>query len=95
MGLNGGLRNQHSEAVSFCIDCDTQEEIDFYWEKLLQNGGKEKACGWLSDQFGVCWQIIPKVLYQLISNPETAQKAVTSFQKMIKFDIETLVKESQ
>lgn len=90
MLLNGGNYHKLSEAVSLVVECDTQEEIDFYWKKLLQNGGKEKACGWLSDQFGVCWQIVPKVLGELMSNPETAQKVFLAFQSMVKFDIQAL-----
>ncbi len=90
MLLNGGKAYQLSEAISLVLECDTQEEIDYYWEKLLQNGGKEKACGWLSDQYGLCWQIVPKILGELMNNPETAPKVFEAFQKMVKYDIQGL-----
>ena len=92
MGLNGGPNFKFDEAVSFCIECETQEEIDYYWENLLKDGGEEKVCGWLKDKFGMCWQVYPKALMNIMSNPEKAPKAVAAFQKMIKFDLEELLK---
>ena len=88
--LNGGPHFKHSEAVSFIVSCDTQEEIDYLWAKLL-DGGKEKACGWLTDKYGLCWQIVPSVLGKLMSNPEKAPKVVASLQQMVKFDIQKLL----
>lgn len=90
MGLNGGPIFKFTEAISYVVECDTQEEIDHYWEKLTE-GGHEVECGWLKDKFGMSWQIVPKVLGKLMSDPETAPRAVEAFMKMKKFDIETLI----
>lgn len=90
MGLNGGAQFKFTEAVSFVIDCESQEEIDHYWTKLTADGGEEGRCGWLKDQFGVLWQIVPSVLPKLLSNPEKAQKVMEALMKMKKFDIKTL-----
>lgn len=92
MGLNGGPNFKFDEAVSLCIECETQEEIDYYWENLLKDGGVEKVCGWLTDKFGMCWQVYPKVLVEVMNNPEKAPKAVAAFQKMVKFDLQELLK---
>ena len=72
------------------MDCETQEEIDYYWNKLV-DGGSEGQCGWLKDKFGVSWQIVPTVLAKLLSNPEKSQQVVRAFMEMKKFDIEKLV----
>lgn len=90
MLLNGGKAHKLTEAVSLVIECETQEEIDYYWERLLENGGEEKACGWLSDQFGLCWQVFPKFLIEKLNNPETAPKVFELFQTVVKFDIQSL-----
>lgn len=90
MGLNGGPYHTFNEAVSFVVECDTQEEIDYLWAKLL-DGGKEKACGWLTDKYGLCWQIVPSVLGKLMINPEKAPKVVAALQQMVKFDIQKLL----
>lgn len=89
MALNGGPQYKFSPANSYVIECDTQEEIDNYWEKL-GSGGKYSKCGWLDDKFGVSWQIVPTILGQLMSNPAKSQKVVEAFMKMTKFDIEKL-----
>ena len=81
---------QFNEAVSFVVDCETQEEIDYYWEKLTANGGSEGQCGWLKDQFGVSWQIVPTILPKLLSDPAKAQKVLQAYMQMKKFDIEKL-----
>ena len=62
MGLNGGPQFKFNEAVSFAIECETQEEIDHYWNNLTSNGGAESQCGWCKDQYGVSWQVVPKIL---------------------------------
>lgn len=90
MGLNGGPNFKFNEAVSFVVNCDTQDEIDHYWDSLTADGGQEGNCGWLKDKFGVSWQIVPTALPRLMSNPEKAQKVTEAFLKMKKFDIETL-----
>jgi len=90
IGLNAGPEFKFNEAISFVVECDTQEEIDNYWEKLTSNGGSEGSCGWLKDRFGVSWQIVPSVLPQLLSNPNKAQNVMQAYMKMKKFDIKTL-----
>lgn len=87
--LNGGPVFKINEAISFQILCDTQEEIDDYWTKLTE-GGQEIECGWLKDKFGVCWQIVPTILPQLLLDPERAQRVTKAYMQMIKFDIKTL-----
>ncbi len=82
-----------SEGVSLTIHCETQDEIDYYWEKLTENG-EESMCGWLKDKFGVSWQVIPNVLSQIMGDPEKAGKAAQAFREMRKFDIEKLVQAS-
>lgn len=91
MGLNAGPQFKFNEAVSFVVDCETQEEIDYYWEQLTANGGTEGSCGWLKDQFGVSWQIVPTVLPTLLSDPEKAQRVMEAYMKMKKFDINELM----
>lgn len=93
MAGDGGSTHQFSfnEAISFVIDCENQEEIDYYWSKLTE-GGEESQCGWLKDQFGVSWQIVPVILGELMKDPERSQRVVQAFMKMKKFDIEALLK---
>ncbi|MGO3182666.1 MAG: VOC family protein [Aequorivita sp.] len=90
MGLNAGPEFKFNEAVSFVVDCETQEEIDHYWENLISGGGSEGSCGWLKDKFGVSWQIVPKILPELLSNPDKVKNVVAAYMKMKKFDIEKL-----
>ena len=90
IGLNGGPHFKFNEAVSFVIDCETQEEIDHYWEKLTADGGSESQCGWLKDKFGVSWQVVPAILPELLSNPDKAQRVMEAYMKMKKFDIKAL-----
>lgn len=89
IGLNGGPQFKFTEAVSFTIPCDTQEEIDFYWEKLTA-GGEEGPCGWLKDKFGLSWQVVPTILPKLLKDPEKSGRVMNAFMKMKKFDIEKL-----
>jgi predicted 3-demethylubiquinone-9 3-methyltransferase (glyoxalase superfamily) len=91
MGLNGGPHFTFNEAVSFVVECDTQEEIDYFWNKLTA-GGSESMCGWLKDKYGVSWQIVPRILSQLMSDANRSQRVVQAFMKMKKFDIATLLK---
>lgn len=88
--LNGGFIFRFNEAISFQVYCDSQEEIDYYLSRLTQ-GGEEGQCGWLKEQFGISWQIIPSVLPQLLSNPNKAGKVTRAFLQMKKLDIEKLV----
>ncbi len=91
MGLNGGPQFKTNEAVSFVIECDTQQEIDNYWNQLTGDGGEESQCGWCKDKFGVSWQVVPTVLAELMSNPEKGKRVAAAFMKMKKFDIEKLI----
>jgi predicted 3-demethylubiquinone-9 3-methyltransferase (glyoxalase superfamily) len=90
MGLNGGPQFKFNEAVSFVVDCETQEEIDHYWNSLISDGGSEGRCGWLKDKFGVSWQIVPSILPKLMSDPARSQRVMEAFMKMNKFDIQAL-----
>jgi predicted 3-demethylubiquinone-9 3-methyltransferase (glyoxalase superfamily) len=83
--LNGGPLYKFTEAISFTVRCDTQEEVDYYWSKLTA-GGSEIQCGWLKDKFGLCWQIVPARLPDLIQNP----KAMQAMLRMKKLDIAEL-----
>jgi predicted 3-demethylubiquinone-9 3-methyltransferase (glyoxalase superfamily) len=87
----GDHRFQFNEGLSFVVECDTQEEIDNYWNKLTE-GGSESQCGWLKDRYGVSWQIIPSILSKLMSDEEKRPSVMQAFLKMKKFDIETLLK---
>jgi predicted 3-demethylubiquinone-9 3-methyltransferase (glyoxalase superfamily) len=89
MNLNGGPEYKFTPANSYIITCRTQSEIDYYWDKLGKEGEYGK-CGWLTDKFGVSWQIVPEILGQLMSNPEKAPKVMYAFMQMSKFNIETL-----
>jgi len=84
--LNGGPAHQLTPAISFFVRCETQSEIDTYWDKLLEGGGKTMACGWLTDRFGLCWQIVPRHIGELINHP----KAMQAMMEMIKLDISAL-----
>jgi predicted 3-demethylubiquinone-9 3-methyltransferase (glyoxalase superfamily) len=90
MGLNGGPKYQFSPATSFVIECESQAEIDHYWEKLGE-GGRYDQCGWLDDKFGVSWQVVPAVLHQLMADPDRAPRVIEAFMKMTKFDLKTLL----
>lgn len=90
MALNGNPEFEFNESASLVVPCDNQEEIDHYWNKLTENGGQESRCGWLKDKFGVSWQIIPKNIGSLISNPEKGDRAMQAMLKMGKLDIAAL-----
>lgn len=89
--LNGGPIFKFTEAVSFQVFCENQEEIDLYWNSLT-NGGEEGQCGWCKDKFGLSWQIVPSILPQLMTDPARAGRVTQAFMQMKKFDIETLKK---
>jgi predicted 3-demethylubiquinone-9 3-methyltransferase (glyoxalase superfamily) len=90
MALNGGPEYKFSPANSYVVTCETQEEIDFYWDKLGE-GGTYNKCGWLDDKYGVSWQIVPSILGELMSDPEKAPKVMYAFMQMTKFDIQKLL----
>lgn len=91
MALNGGPMYKFTEAVSFVISCDTQEEIDHYWSKLSE-GGSEQKCGWLKDRFGVSWQVVPNCLGALMGHPDAQCRARVHEEMLasVKFDISRL-----
>ena len=92
VALNGGSNYTFNEAISFAVDCKTQEEVDEYWSKLTADGGEEGPCGWLKDRYGVSWQIVPTALTRLLSDPDTekAQRVMEAMLKMGKIEIAEL-----
>ncbi len=93
VALNGGPHFKFTEAISFIVNCDSQEEIDYYWEKLSEGGDKKaQMCGWLKDKFGLSWQIVPAILPRLLSDsdPKKSQSAMKAMLQMKKIDIEAL-----
>jgi predicted 3-demethylubiquinone-9 3-methyltransferase (glyoxalase superfamily) len=93
VALNGGPHFKFTEAISFVVNCKTQEEVDHYWEKL-STGGDEKAqqCGWLKDKYGLSWQIVPTVLGEMLQDkdPKKSERVMEALLKMKKLDIKTL-----
>jgi predicted 3-demethylubiquinone-9 3-methyltransferase (glyoxalase superfamily) len=88
--LNGGPMYKLNEAASISVSCETQAEIDKLWDALTAEGGRELACGWLVDRFGLTWQIIPSRLNEWMSDPAAAARVVAAFMPMMKLDIATL-----
>ena len=90
--LNGGPQYKFTEAVSFQIYCETQDEVDHYWNGLLAGGGTESMCGWLKDRFGLSWQVVPNRLIELMQSPDPAKarRVMEAMFKMRKIDIATL-----
>jgi len=90
--LNGGPSFTFSQGISLLVYCETQAEVDDYWSKLTADGGKEVACGWLTDKFGVSWQIVPTVLMKLIGDKDAkkAGRVMQAMMKMVKLDIKAL-----
>jgi predicted 3-demethylubiquinone-9 3-methyltransferase (glyoxalase superfamily) len=91
VALNGGPDFTFSEAVSFVVDCETQEEVDSYWEELSE-GGEKGPCGWLKDKFGLSWQVTPTALPRLLADPDTekAQRVMAAMLEMQKIEIDAL-----
>ena len=92
VALNGGPHFTFSEAVSFVINCDTQEEIDAFWEKLSADGGEKSRCGWLKDRFGVSWQVVPAALAEMVSadEPQRSDRVMQALLQMDKLDLRAL-----
>src|SRR5579863_2696620 len=90
--LNGGPQFRFNEAISFAIDCQTQEEVDYFWNKLTADGGKESQCGWLKDKFGLSWQVIPRILIELLSDHDKSKagRVMQAMLKMKKIEIAAL-----
>lgn len=95
--LNGGPQFKFSEAFSFVVNCENQQEIDEYWGKLTAGGGRESACGWLKDKFGFSWQIVPTALGKLMSDkdPQKSSRVMQALLQMKKLDIATLEQAAQ
>jgi predicted 3-demethylubiquinone-9 3-methyltransferase (glyoxalase superfamily) len=91
LALNGGPQYTFNEAISLCIPCADQDEVDYYWSSLSADG-KELACGWLKDRYGLCWQVVPTVLIDMIADPDPAKakRATEAMLTMTKFDVARL-----
>ncbi len=91
MALNGGPEFKFTEAISLTVKCESQDEVDHYWAKL-SSGGSEVQCGWLKDEFGLCWQIVPTVLEEMLATKDAArsQRVLHALMKMVKLDIAVL-----
>ncbi|MFJ4692206.1 VOC family protein [Streptomyces sp. NPDC088766] len=94
VGLNGGPQFTFNEAISFQIDCADQEEVDHYWDKLIEGGGEPGPCGWLKDKYGVSWQVVPTEMIRMLTSPdqEKAGRATRAMLAMGKLDIAALRK---
>jgi predicted 3-demethylubiquinone-9 3-methyltransferase (glyoxalase superfamily) len=92
VALNGGPQFPFTEAFSFVVDCEDQEEVDQYWSKLTANGGEESQCGWLRDRYGLSWQIVPRALTQMLGDkdPKKSQRVMEAMLQMKKIDVPTL-----
>jgi predicted 3-demethylubiquinone-9 3-methyltransferase (glyoxalase superfamily) len=90
--FSAGQNDAFNEAISFMVKCESQAEIDRYWDAILGNGGKPGACGWIADKYGVRWQITPAVLFEMLSDPDRAKagRAAREMLKQVKFDIAKL-----
>ena len=90
--MNGGPQYKLTPAISFMIPCETQQEVDDYWNKLLADGGQPSACGWLTDKFGVSWQVTPVGLMEMLMDKDQARanRVMEAMMKMIKLDLPTL-----
>ncbi|HEV8120074.1 MAG TPA: VOC family protein [Candidatus Polarisedimenticolia bacterium] len=92
--MTAGPHHEFNDAISMVVLCDDQAELDRYWNALLQGGGREQACGWLTDRYGLRWQIVPAVMEEMMRDPDPkrSRKATDAVLKMVKFDIATLEK---
>ena len=90
--LNGGPAFKFNESISFVVRCDTQKEVDYFWEKLTADGGEESQCGWLKDKFGVSWQVVPTVLIDMLhdKDSEKSERVMKAMLQMQKINIEKL-----
>src|SRR6266404_2351398 len=94
VALNGGPNFKFTEAVSFVVMCETQEEVDYFWEKLTADGGEPRPCSWLKDKFGLSWQVQPRLLIELLGDPDKtkASRVMNAMMDMTKIDIKALRK---
>lgn len=94
MGMNAGPQFKFNESISFFVDCETQEEVDYYWNRLIADGGEESMCGWLKDKYGLSWQIVPAALGRMLADkdPEKANRVMQAMLKMQKIVVADLQK---
>ncbi len=92
--MTAGPHHEFNDAISLTVECEDQAELDRYWSSLLEGGGKEVACGWLNDRYGVRWQLVPTILLEMLRDPDPARakRASEAMMKMVKLDIATLKK---
>ena len=92
VALNGGMKVEYTHAISLMIHCDDQAQVDSVWSAFLAHGGKEQQCGWISDRWGVSWQVVPKVMFEFLSSPDkaAAARAMQAMMTMVKLDVEVL-----
>jgi predicted 3-demethylubiquinone-9 3-methyltransferase (glyoxalase superfamily) len=92
VALNAGPQFKFNESVSFVVNCEAQEEIDYYWEKLSSDGGSTGACSWLKDKFGLSWQVQPRLLIQMLADPDKAkaERVMNAMMEMEKIDLDKL-----
>ena len=92
VALNGGPQFKFNESVSFVVNCETQEEVDYFWEKLTAEGGQESQCGWLKDKFGLSWQVVPTVLIDMLHDKDSkkSERVTATMLQMKKIDINKL-----
>jgi len=92
VALNGGPLFKFNESVSFVVNCDSQEEVDYFWEKLTADGGEESQCGWLKDKFGLSWQVVSTVLIDMLHDEdrEKSERVTNAMLQMKKIDIKAL-----
>lgn len=89
VGINGGPQHRFTEAVSFLVECEDQDDVDRYWAALTSDGGEEGRCGWCKDRFGLSWQVVPRAFGEIVSGPH-AQDAVAAMMRMTKLDVAVL-----
>ncbi|MCK9914762.1 VOC family protein [Microbacteriaceae bacterium K1510] len=94
LALNAGPKFKFDEAISFQVPCKTQDEIDYYWNALTEDGGQEGPCGWLKDKYGLSWQVFPDVMGDILTGPDraAATRVMNAFMQMKKFDMATINK---
>jgi predicted 3-demethylubiquinone-9 3-methyltransferase (glyoxalase superfamily) len=90
VGLNGGPIFKFTEATSFAVTCESQAEVDYFWEKLTAAGGQESQCGWLKDKYGLSWQVVPAVAIAMLKNPATSERVMQAIMPMKKIEIAKL-----
>jgi predicted 3-demethylubiquinone-9 3-methyltransferase (glyoxalase superfamily) len=92
VALNGGPAFKFNESISFVVNCETQQEVDYFWEKLTADGGQESQCGWLKDKFGVSWQVVPTVLIDMLrdKDSEKSERVMAAMLQMTKINIKEL-----